>query len=172
MVNRIYLNIWRIGMSKRKWRLRGITSRYLWLCIGLALGSLILSGCGSVRYGSLQYSPEANKMFEKNKLIPDYTYFYAGYQRIPYGIVGIDNNYSLRSSVWKPFELDPEILNQLKYRMAHVYSLNPRGYWILDPEGNRVGVWYSSQNATRIKMEKNRGIMVVPPEPPDLRGIP
>lgn len=159
-------------MDKRKWRLIGITRQYLWLCVGLALGSLILSGCGSVRYGSLQYSPEANKIFEENKLIPDYTYFYAGFQRIPYGIVGIDNNYSLSSSIWKPFELDSETLNQLIYRMDHVYSIDPRGYWILDPDGNRVGIWYSSQSSTKIKVEKNRQIVVVPPEPPGLRGIP
>jgi hypothetical protein len=56
--------------------------------------------------------------------------------------------------------------------MANVYSLDPRGAWILDAEGNRVGIWYSSQNQTKIKIEKDRQLVVLTPEPPDLRGIP
>ena len=58
-------------MHNRKWSLIGTTRQYLWLCIGLALGSMILSGCGSVKYGSLKYSPEANKMFEDLKILAE-----------------------------------------------------------------------------------------------------
>jgi len=52
-----------------------------------------------------------------------------------------------------------------------VYSLNPRGAWILDHEGNRLGIWYSSQYQTLVKQEKDGRIVVVTPEPPDLRGV-
>jgi hypothetical protein len=159
-------------MSKRHLRRFGTIGRYLYLCISLALGATFLDGCGPSSYGSLQYSPEANQMFENNQLIPNYTYYYSGFQRVPYGIIGIDNNYTLRSSIWKPFELDPEVLKQLSYRMDQVYTLNPRASWILDQEGNRVGIWYSSQSATKIRIEENRQIVVLAPEPPDLRGIP
>jgi len=159
-------------MSKRQLREFGTIVRYLYLCFSLALGAILLGGCGPSSYGRLQYSPEANQMFENNQLIPDYTYYYSGFQRVPYGIIGIDNNYTLRSSIWKPFELDPDVLKQLSYRMAQVYTLNPRGSWILDQEGNRVGIWYSSQSATKIKIEENRQIVVLAPEPPELRGIP
>jgi hypothetical protein len=148
-----------------------IFGRWLFIGFSFALGAMFLTGCGTPNYGSLQYSPEANQLFEKHQLIPDYTYYYSGFQRIPYGIIGIDNNYSLQSSVWRPFELNPEVLNQLSYRMGQVYSLTPRGYWILDPEGNRVGIWYSSQNATKIRIKQNKQIVVLAPEPPDLRGL-
>jgi len=63
-------------------------------------------------------------------------------------------------------------LNQLIYRMEHVYSLEPRGAWILDQDGNRVGIWYSSRYQTTVKIEKDNYVVVVTPEPPDLRGIP
>ena len=160
-------------MCKRPWRILGNSGRYLFLCYCLVLGALILTGCGAYKYGSLQSSQEADRIFEKNQLIPNHTYYYSGNQRIPFAIIGIDNNYSLRAGkAWKPFELDPTILNQLKYRMAHVYSLNPRGSWILDHEKNRVGIWYSSRSMTKVRIEKDRQIMVVAPEPPDLRGLP
>jgi hypothetical protein len=142
------------------------------LCFILVLGAMVLSGCGTSNNGRLQKSREASQIFKNNQVLPDYTYYYSGYQRIPYGIIGIDNTYTLRSNQWKPIELNPTLLNQLKFRMAHVYSLDPRGSWILDPEGNRVGIWYSSQNQTRIRILKDNQIVVLTPEPPDLRGIP
>lgn len=148
------------------------TGRLLCLCFGLALGAMSLAGCGTSNYGILRYSPEIDQKFKNNQLLPDHTYYYSGFQRIPYGIIGIDNNYTLRSSAWKPLELDPTVLKQLAYRMENVYSLNPRGASILDPEGNQVGIWYSSQKQTKIRIEKDRRIVVVTPEPPDLRGIP
>jgi hypothetical protein len=56
--------------------------------------------------------------------------------------------------------------------MSHVYSIEPRGAWILDQDGNRVGIWYSSRYQTTVKIEKDNYVVVVTPEPPDLRGIP
>jgi hypothetical protein len=159
-------------MFKRKSGVPRITDHILRLCFILVVGTMVLSGCGTSNNGRLQNSREASQIFENNQLLPNHTYYYSGFQRIPYGIIGIDDTYTLRSSHWRPIELNPTLLNQLKYRMAHVYSLNPRGAWILDPEGNRVGIWYSSQSTTRIRIEKNNQIVVVTPEPPDLRGIP
>jgi len=67
--------------------------------------------------------------------------------------------------------MDSTSLNQLIYRMEYVYSLSPRGAWILDPEGNRLGAWYSSKYQTRVKREKENRIVVANPDPPDLGGI-
>ncbi len=150
--------------GRKNWR--------LFLSILPALMMAVLSGCGSSNYGRLQSSHEVTQVFRNNQILSDHQYFYSGFQRIPYGIIGIDNTYTLRSSHWKPIELNPTLLNQLKYRMARVYSLDPRGAWILDPEGNRMGIWYSSRSNTRIRIEKNNQIVVLTPEPPDLRGIP
>jgi hypothetical protein len=159
-------------MFERKSGVTEKAGRILRLCFILVLGAMVLSGCGTSNNGRLQKSREASQIFKNNQVLPDYTYYYSGYQRIPYGIIGIDNTYTLRSNQWKPIELNPTLLNQLKFRMAHVYSLDPRGSWILDPEGNRVGIWYSSQNQTRIRILKDNQIVVLTPEPPDLRGIP
>ena len=159
-------------MFNRQLRVTRTVGRFLLVWVSLVLGAVVLAGCGTSANGRLQSSSEADQIFKNNQLLPDHTYYYSGFQRVPYGIIGIDKNYTLRSSVWKPFELNPTVLKQLSYRMANVYSLDPRGAWILDAEGNRVGIWYSSRNQTKIKIEKDRQIVVVTPEPPDLRGIP
>jgi len=158
-------------MVNRQLRVTQTMGRFLFVWSSLVLTAVVLSGCGISSYGRLQSSPEADQIFKNNQLLPDYTYYYSGFQRVPYAIIGIDNHYTLRSSVWKPFELNPTVLKQLSYRMLNVYSLDPRGAWILDAEGNRVGIWYSSRNQTKIKIEKDRQVVVVAPEPPDLRGI-
>ena len=145
---------------------------FLFLSIVLVLMMAVLSGCGSPNYGRLQSSHEVTQMFKNNQILSDHQYYFSGFQRIPYGIIGIGSRYRLRSSRWKPIELNPTLLNQLAYRMDHVYSLEPRGAWILDPDGNRVGIWYSSRDETRVKIEKNDYVVVVIPRPPDLSGTP
>jgi hypothetical protein len=159
-------------MIKKKLIFTGLKGWFLFLNIILVLMMTVLSGCGSPNYGRLQSSHEVTQIFKNNQILVDHQYYFSGFQRIPYGIVGIGNNYKLRSNRWKPIELNSTLLNQLAYRMDHVYSLEPRGAWILGPEGNRVGIWFSSKNQTTVKLEKNNYVVVVTPEPPDLRGGP
>lgn len=159
-------------MCKKKIIYARATDRYLITSIFMVLVSGLLVGCGSPNYGRLQSSHEVTQVFKNNQILADHVYYYSGFQRIPYGIIAIGNKYTLRSSRWKPIELDPTLLNQLTYRMRHVYSLEPRGAWILDPEGGRVGIWYSSRYQTTVIIEKDSQVVVVTPEPPDLRGIP
>ena len=150
--------------GKKDWR--------FFLSFLLALMIALLSGCGASIHGRLQSSHEITQAFKNNQILSDHQYYYSGFQRIPYAIIGIDNRYRLRSSRWKPIELNPTLLNQLAYRMEHVYSIQPRGAWILDHDDNRIGIWYSSIYQTKVLVEKDNYVVVVTPEPPDLRGIP
>ena len=147
-------------------------TRLLFYSLILATIAYIFAGCAAPISGRLQSSPEATEMFKNSLILPNHQYYVSGFQRIPYAIIAVDNNYQLRTSRWKPIDMDSTSLNQLIYRMGHVYSLNPRGAWILDQEGNRLGAWYSSQYQTKVKREKDNRIVVLNPDPPDLRGIP
>ncbi|CAB1083300.1 hypothetical protein JY97_05160 [Alkalispirochaeta odontotermitis] len=144
-----------------------------WVCgLLLATAALTFAGCAVPATGRLQSSPELTEVFKSNRILANHQYYVSGFQRIPYAIIAVDNNYQIRAGHWKPIDMDSTSLNQLIYRMEHVYSLNPRGAWILDSEGNRLGAWYSSQYQTTVKRDKNDRITIVNPEPPDLRGIP
>ncbi len=137
-----------------------------------ALIFLIFAGCATSGTGRLQSSPEVTEVFQRNQILSNHQYYISGSQIVPFGIIAIDNNYQLRTKRWRPIDMDSTSLNQLIYRMDQVYSLNPKGAWILDNEGNRLGVWFSSQYQTVVRRDKNNRIVVVDPEPPDLRGIP
>ncbi len=147
-------------------------TRFLFSILFLASTALFLAGCSASSYGRLQSSPEVTQAFKQNRILSNHQYYVSGFQRIPYAIIAIEGSYQLRSKRWQPVNIDATALNQLVYRMEHVYSLNPRGAWILDQEGNRLGIWYSSEYQTKVRREKDNRITVVTPAPPDLRGIP
>jgi hypothetical protein len=149
-----------------------VKTQFLIYNLILATMAVIFTGCSAPLSGRLQSSPEVTKVFKRSQILPDHQYYISGFQRVPYAIIAVDNKYQLRAGPWKPIDMDSTSLNQLIYRMEHVYSLNPRGAWILDQDGNRLGAWYSSQYQTLVKREKDNRIAVVTPDPPDLRGIP
>jgi hypothetical protein len=159
-------------MSKHKTCASAAAARLIAGLFLLLITTVFFVGCGSVTYGRLENSPEITQVFKNSQILSNFQYYISGFQRVPYAIVAIDNNYHLRSGRWQPLDMDSSTLNQIVYRMDHVYSLTPRGAWIVDDKGNRLGVWYSSQYQTTVQREKNNQIVVVSPEPPDLRGTP
>ena len=157
-------------MNRRSLLATEIARRSAFAGVVLTVTAILFFGC-SVRYGRLQGDAEVTRMFQNGEVSSDYQYYSAGFQRIPYGLIGIKNNYRLRSSYWQPIDLTPTLLKQLIYRMQTVYSVEPRGAWILDAQARRVGVWYSSRNWTRVKAEQDNQVMIVPPKPPDFSGL-
>ena len=133
----------------------------------------LLTGCTTTtKYGTLKQSREITNLFEKNQILADHLYYFNGFQSIPYVIVGINNAYTLRSSVWREMKPTPTLLNQLTIRMRSVYDPSPQGAWILDPDEERVGIWYSTERRTVVRLDQDNRILIVPPQPPELRGIP
>ena len=159
-------------MCKIELKLFEPAGRLFLLILVLAVLVPALVGCGPAVYGRLENSNEVTEVFTGSQVLSNYQYYYHGFQRIPYAIIGIDKNYNLRVGHWKLIDLNPTLLNQLNYRMQHVYRVEPRGAWILDHDGNRLGIWYSSQNSTKVKLGKDNELVVVTPTPPDLSGIP
>jgi hypothetical protein len=165
------LDDWRKNMLDTNKHSHKAKTGLLFVSAILAVMMLFFAGCSASVTGRLQNSSEVTEVFENSQILPNHQYYIAGFQRVPYAIIAIDNNYQLRSSRWQPIDLDSSSLNSLIYRMDTVYSLNPRGAWILDHEDNRMGVWFSSRYQTMVKREKDNQIVVLTPEPPDLRGI-
>ena len=142
------------------------------LTAGLVLISIgIIAGCTS-KYGRIQRNTEVTELFETQQILPDHTYYYNGFEAIPYVIVGIDNQYTLRSPIWHRVTLTPDLLKQLITRMASVYSALPRGAWIMGPNDERLGIWYSTEGQTVVRLQKDNSIVLGAPIPPDMRGIP
>lgn len=137
----------------------------------LVLLGILVCGC-SAQYGRLEHSRELTRAFRSGHVFSGYLYYYSGYEQVPTGIIGIQERYSLNSRIWREIDLTDIQLRQMVARMARIYNVSPRGSWILDADGRRVGIWYSARYQTTVRLNPDHQITVVSPESPELRGIP
>ena len=132
--------------------------------------SLKSLGLPSFKYGKLKRDQDVNRTFKTYKILPDHKYYTSGQSDIPYAIIGIQNIYELRPGLWKEINLTTPLLRSWVSRMDNIYGYPPYGSVILDNNGKRMGVWYSSKQWTTVIMEENNEIAVLAPEIPGFRG--
>ena len=106
-----------------------------------------LSGCATTgRKGSgIIPGREATEIWHSYEILPNYHYYYSGPNSQPNFIIGIDDKYQFTSKLWKPVDLTPEMLkNWFNYINPRVgYSQDTYGAFIVGPNGERLGLWYS-----------------------------
>jgi hypothetical protein len=156
----------RIHQKDNRWRF------FIVAVAVLLLG--ILSGCATVgSQGRLQNNLEVSDMFVNGPLSPDYNYYFSGPRNNPRAIMGLDKKFYLESNRWQ--SVDPAsgqiqtmmraLTNQKGFAKANFGSV------ILDPDGNRIGVWYSREaRRTRVIMLGDNFVSIFPPTAP--RGVP
>ena len=127
-------------------------------------------GIPSFKYGKLKRDPEVNRIFRTYRILPDHKYYTSGRSDIPYAIIGIQNIYDLRPGTWQEINLTTPLLRSWVSQMDNIYGYPPYGSLILDNNGERIGVWYSSKQWTTVLIEENNEIAVLAPEIPGYRG--
>ena len=144
-----------------------------WTAIQMAAGILIiglLAGCAANQqaretYGRLKPSSEVNQIFQKYQVLPQYRYYITGSETKPQAIIGIDRNYTLVTRLWQ--ETTNLTSEQLKKWVDQMLSFGPQlytfGAYILGPNEQQVGIWYSPYNDTTVAMQADNRIEVVPP---------
>jgi hypothetical protein len=121
-------------------------------------------------YGSIKRDKAVNDTFEKHEVLSDHNYYRSGPGNIPFAIIGIHKNYTLRKGLWTKIDLTTQLLRSYVYQMDTIYGYPPYGSKILDDKGNQIGIWYSSKQWTTVIMEEDNGVSVFTPEPPGFRG--
>jgi len=117
---------------------------------GLFLVAIVaaLTGCAAtsdIKSSGVVHSREATDIWHSYEVLPNYNYYISGAESRPWYIIGIDDKYKLTSKNWKPVDLTPEMLNKWinYYRPRVGYDLKVYGSFIVNPDGERVGLWYS-----------------------------
>jgi hypothetical protein len=130
---------------------------------------IVLQACSAERAnlsGRINSSQEVTWLFETYTVLPDHNYYYSGPDGKPDAIIGIDKQYILDTKLWKPVDLTPE---QLKKWMNFILDsigfvpIKIFGAHILNPSGQRVGVWYSPWAPSTVIMGTDNHISVYPP---------
>lgn len=150
---------------------KNIDSRIKQFCLkaGILTVSVLISGCFE-NYGRLKHNAEVSRAFQTYQVEPDYKYYYYGRTNMPYAIVGIDRTYHMRSRVWREVDHDTEKFRKMIFwtwdDIRYSYQRNfTQGAYILDPEGKKIGIWYSGLWWAAIRFEDDKRIVVMPETP-------
>ncbi len=108
-----------------------------------------LWGCSAANRGGIRHSREATNAFERLHVFPGYRYYYLNLENSPYAVVGLEREYRIEDMLYT--EVDPGSKTFEKV-VGLVQDFPARGSfttgaYILDPQGKRIGAWYSSLNA-------------------------
>ena len=138
---------------------------------GALIVSLVLSGCAStgVNRGRLERDRDIDNKFYAYEVLPDHRYYTSGGYDKPNAILAIHKDYELVTDLW----LSIPNVNSAQIR-KWIDTISPKenyrgskgyfGAYILDPNGNRVGVWYSIQDTTVIKFLGENKLEVYTPD--------
>jgi hypothetical protein len=115
----------------------------------LVLATLLVAGCFGANRGGLRNSREAGRAFETFHSEPNYRYWYYNQENNPYAVVGLQQPYRIEDVNWR--EVDPNTKTFEKV-VGLVQSFPVRGSftygaYILDPQAQQIGMWYSSLDA-------------------------
>jgi len=120
---------------------------------------------------SIVNSREATEIWHSYEIQPNYHYYYSGPKSQPNYIIGIDDKYQFTSKKWKPVDLTPKMLkNWFNYIRPRVgFSMDRYGAFIVGPNGERLGLWYSVKDWRRVGSaslnEKNQVSVTAPFRP-------
>jgi hypothetical protein len=129
--------------------------------------SFALTGCVYCEEcGSLKRDHKITHLFLENEVIPGYNYYYAGRSQWPSAVMAIDPSYSIKAEFWKPVEREGQELsdwlkNAINWKGSRQTQKN--GAEILNPEGKRVGIFFSKYDNLVTKFLSDNVIQVYPP---------
>lgn len=140
------------------------------------LTSLVLAGCAPCTYcGRITPSVDVARQVRLGEMNPDYNYYvYWNGGFAPIAILGLDKRYSLQSSFWKPAH--PTADEWKKWSNEYMtnrgffddfYGVNMfyKGYKVLSPAAEEVGLYYSGLEWMTFKFLDNGVVEVYPPRP-------
>jgi hypothetical protein len=141
--------------------------RFILLGICVLFAALMLSGCAG-NYGRLNWDPQVTTAFKNHDIQQGFNYYYYGVGNRTFAIAGISTEYNFESRIWREVPQDTDAFKGLVSRAWENYfymPYDPQGAHILNPEGNRVGVWYSSLRFVTVKFAENNRIYLIPDTP-------
>ena len=168
--NSIYVE--ELAMNKR---INNILNRRnsLFTLLASALMIFLLAGYASASniYGTLDRDRDLDNMFQNYEVLQDHNYFTSGGYDTPNAILLIDKDYEMDNpgNLWVPIPyVDYEQMRKWVSVISSEQDFNRTGdyyaAYILDQNGQRVGVWYSVEVFATVKFLEGNKILVYTPE--------
>ena len=152
----------------------------LFTLLASALMLLLLAGyaaAGNI-YGSLDRDRDLDNMFRNYEVLQDYNYFTSGGYDTPNAILLIQKDYEIDNpgNLWTPIPyVDYEQMRKWVSVISSEQDFNRSGNYyaayILDQNGQRIGVWYSVEVFATVKFLEGNKVLVYTPELNQHRSI-
>jgi hypothetical protein len=132
--------------------------------IGILIIMLALTAGCTANFGNLKQDAEVQQAFESNRVPRDYKYFHYSDSE-PYVILGLEPSYVMESAMWREVSSDTEEFKEMVRWIWEDYGYYKFGADILDPQGAKVGIMYTSIRETSVKFVGENKIVVMPHTP-------
>jgi hypothetical protein len=152
----------------------------LFTLLASALMLLLLAGyaaAGNI-YGSLDRDRDLDNMFRNYEVLQDYNYFTSGGYDTPNAILLIQKDYEMDNpgNLWTQIPyVDYEQMRKWVSVISSEQDFNRSGNYyaayILDQNGQRIGVWYSVEVFATVKFLEGNNVLVYTPELNQHRSI-
>jgi hypothetical protein len=123
--------------------------------VALVVLVLMAAGCNQ-NYSRFSLDAQVSQAFQTGTALPEFNYYYAGRDTMPYAIIGIDRTYTVPSRYWIPFEPEPDTLKKMTGNMYWKMRYDPYGSNILASDGTIIGVWFSSVRNRSAKVDQQQ----------------
>jgi len=130
-----------------------------WLVLTIMVSMLI--GCEMANYGKFKQSREVEKIFTSGQVLSDHKYYHTCSNSRARAVMGINKKYTLDDEFWDKAK---DIQKELKLWVGQTNKRkNAWGYYILAPDGQQIGIYYSRGDAGSVKMGENNQVTIFPP---------
>lgn len=126
---------------------------------------LLVAACGRPTY-IFREDLRINSALEAYHPLPGYTYYYSGPEDFPLAILGIRPEYHLKQEFWIPVELTEKQLQRWMETIDNPHrNLQTRyhGKVIRTAEGEEIGIWYSPQEWSTVRLGADREVEIYTP---------
>ncbi len=115
----------------------------------LVLVAVAAAGCATAHRGGLRHNREVGRAFETLHAFPDHRYWYYFLENSPYAVVGLKAPFRIEDQNWTEVAPDSKTFEKVVGLVQNfpVRGSFTTGAYILDPQGQTIGVWFSSMNA-------------------------
>lgn len=131
---------------------------------------VILTSCAGGPYGKMTQENSVRTQFEQGKLLSAHQYYYVGKPGRPYAIIALDENVKLISPFWRQENFTGSVLAAWSLAIARYYTPPPKGSWILNAQGDRIGAWYGSGPTPTVQSPAADQVKISVPAQPQLKS--
>ena len=112
-----------------------------WFGVAVAL---VLTACAGI--GAVRSNPEVDRSFRNLTVSPDYGYWYLNLEDNPYAVVGLQRDWRIEDIHWHPVDPRSPTFRKVVGLVEGFPAPGLRTYGgtLVDPQGNPIGIWYSS----------------------------